>query len=47
MSEEEIAVIVSGLKVQTGVEFASAVTKKGTAQNSLVAKIKTLGADAF
>lgn len=47
MSEEEIAVIVSGLKVQTGVEFAAAATKKGTAQNSLVAKIKTLGADAF
>ena len=47
MSEEEIAIIVSGLKVQTGVEFASAVTKKGTAQNSLVAKIKTLGVDAF
>lgn len=47
MSEEEIAVIVSGLKVQTGIEFAASATKKGTAQNSLVSKIKTLGVDAF
>jgi hypothetical protein len=46
LSEEEIAVIVNGLKVQTGVEFAASVTK-GSGQKSAVAKIKSLGADAF
>ena len=46
MSEEEIAIIVSGLKVQTGIEFsASAIS--GAGKNSAIAKIKKLGADAF
>lgn len=46
-SEEEIAIIVSGLKLQTGVEFAAAATKSPTAAKSVDAKIKKLGADAF
>lgn len=46
LDESEIAVIVNGLKVQTGVEFAAAATK-GSGAKSAVAKIKSLGADAF
>jgi hypothetical protein len=46
LSEEEISVIVSGLKVQTGIEFAASATK-GAGAKSAVAKIKNLGADAF
>lgn len=46
LSEEEISVIVNGLKIQTGVEFAQAATK-GSGAKSAVAKIKSLGADAF
>lgn len=46
LDEAEIAIVVNGLKVQTGVEFAAAATK-GAGQKSAVAKIKTLGADAF
>ena len=47
LSEEEIGVIVDGLKIQTGVEFAAAATKPGSANKSAVSKIKSLGADAF
>lgn len=43
MSEEEIAVIISGLKIQTATDFAIATTPKKTA----LQKIKSLGADAF
>lgn len=46
MSEEEIAIIVSGLKVQTAVEFATSATK-GAGAKSAVANIKKLGSDAF
>lgn len=46
LSEEDIAIVVSGLKVQTGVEFAASVTK-GAGQKSALAKIKSLGVDAF
>ena len=46
LSEEEISVIVNGLKIQTGVEFAQSATK-GSGAKSAVAKIKSLGADAF
>lgn len=46
LSEEEIRVIVNGLKVQTGVEFA-ATAVKGTGAKSAVSKIKQLGIDAF
>lgn len=46
LSEEDIQVIVSGLKVQTQTEFASSVTKPSAAK-SVTAKIKSLGADAF
>lgn len=46
MSEEEIAVIVDGLKIQTGVEFAaSALTPAG--KKSTSSKIKQLGLGAF
>ena len=46
MSEEEIGIIVSGLKVQTGIEFsASAIS--GAGKTSAVAKIKKLGLSAF
>lgn len=49
LKEEEIAVIVQGLMIQTGTEFAkSAVSGKGASSTkSLTAKIKNLGADAF
>lgn len=46
MSEEEIAIIVDGLKVQTGVEFASSAIK-GTGQKSMASKVKQLGLGAF
>ena len=46
LEEPEIQIIVSGLSVQTNVTFAAAATK-APAVKSLVAKIKTLGADAF
>lgn len=48
MREEDIAIVVSGLKVQTGVEFAiSATTAKPSATANLKKKISSLGADAF
>lgn len=48
LAEEDIAVIVNGLKVQTGVEFASAaITKSPSAATALKKKISSLGADAF
>lgn len=49
MSEEDIAVVVSGLKVQTGVEFATAAasSKSTAASTNLKKKIDKLGADAF
>ncbi len=46
LSEEQISQIVQGLKVQTGVEFASSITKTSGAKN-LKAKIAAQGADAF
>jgi hypothetical protein len=46
LSEEEIQVIVNGLKVQTQTEFATSTTTKKS-QPSLTAKIKSLGAGAF
>lgn len=46
MSEEEIAIIVSGLKVQTGIEFAASAIS-GSGKASAISKIKKLGADAF
>jgi hypothetical protein len=46
LSEEEIGVIVSGLIVQTGVNFAATVTKT-TAVKTAAAKIKSLGVGAF
>jgi hypothetical protein len=46
MSEEDVHVVVEGLKVQTGVEFAATVTKPSAAK-SLAAKVAKLGADAF
>lgn len=47
LSEEEVAIIVSGLKAQTQTEFASAVTKSPSAAKTLKNKIASLGADAF
>jgi hypothetical protein len=46
MSEDDIHVVVEGLKVQTGVEFAATASKPAAAK-SLAAKITKLGADAF
>lgn len=46
LDEEEIAVIVSGLAVQTNTAFVEKATKPAAAK-SLTAKIKALGADAF
>lgn len=46
MSEEDIRIVVNGLKQQTGVEFAAAAIK-GTAAKSATAKIKQLGLGAF
>jgi len=45
LSEDQISVIVNGLKVQTGVEFAAAATK-GTAKG-IKSKIAAQGLDAF
>lgn len=45
-SEEEIAIIVEGLKMQTGIEFAASVTK-GSGQKEAIKKIKNLGVEAF
>lgn len=45
LEDPDTAIIVSGLKVQTGVEFAAAT--KSSAAKSVVSKIKSLGADAF
>lgn len=46
LSEEEVAVIVSGLMKQTGTEFAVAA-QKGPGNKSAVSKIKALGSEAF
>ena len=46
MSEEEINIIVEGLKVQTGVEFAASAIKSASSK-STISKIKSLGVDAF
>ena len=46
MSEEEIAIIVSGLKIQTATEFASSAIK-GVGAKSAISKIKSLGSSAF
>lgn len=43
-SEEEIAIIVSGLKLQTGVEFASSALKASKSSAS-TAKLKNLSLD--
>lgn len=40
LAEDEIATLVQGLKVQTGVEFAKAATKPGGTK-SLAAKLKS------
>ncbi len=45
MSEDEISVIVNGLKVQTGVEFA--VASVSSKAKSITGKIKAMGEDAF
>lgn len=45
LNEDQISVIVNGLKVQTGVEFAASATKSST--KSLKAKIAAQGVDAF
>lgn len=45
-SEDEIAILVSGLKIQTGVEFAASAVK-GTGSKAASAKIKALGTGAF
>ena len=48
MSEEEISILVSGLKVQTGTEFASSMVKGSTAvSKSMTSKIKNLGIGAL
>lgn len=46
LAPEEISAIVNGLQKQTGVEFAIAAQKTSGTKNA-VAKIKSLGADAF
>ena len=46
MTEEQIAVIVEGLKVQTQTSFAASVTKPSAAK-AASAKIKQLGIAAF
>lgn len=46
MSEEEIAILVDGLKIQTGVEFAQSMVK-GPGSKSTAGKIKQLGLGAF
>jgi len=46
IDEEEINIIVSGLKVQTQTQFVQAAIK-GTGSKSAVSKIKAGGADLF
>lgn len=46
MSEEDIAVITSGLKIQTQTEFAQTALSKAKAPSALK-RIKEQGADAF
>lgn len=46
MSEEDIKIVVNGLKQQTGVEFAAAAVK-GSGAKTATAKIKQLGLGAF
>lgn len=46
LAEEEIQVIVNGLKVQTQTEFAQSTTAKKS-NPTLTSKIKSLGAGAF
>lgn len=49
MTEEEIAVIVNGLKIQTGVQFATSVVKTGkkSSGTSLLNKLKKISVDDF
>lgn len=50
MSEQEIAIIVSGLQVQTNVSLAQTVSKSAksaTANKAVTAKIAQLGLDAI
>ena len=48
LEEDDIRAVVEGLKVQTGVEFATAAaSSKASSTKSLTAKIKNLGDDAF
>ena len=46
LNEDQISVIVNGLKVQTGVSFAAAAMKPAGSK-SLKAKIASQGVDAF
>jgi hypothetical protein len=46
LEEEDIAIIVAGLSVQTNVAFSQAANKPA-AVKSLASKIKQLGVDAF
>ena len=46
LNEDQISVIVNGLKEQTGVSFAAAATKSPGSKN-LKAKIASQGVDAF
>lgn len=46
MSEEDIKIIVSGLKIQTSTNFAVSVTKP-SATKAAAEKIKKLGVGAF
>lgn len=45
LAEPEIAIIVNGLSIQTGIVFAQAVTKPAAAK-SLTSKLKSLGGKA-
>jgi len=45
LSEDQISIIVNGLKIQTGVEFAATATKSSS--KNLKAKIASQGLDAF
>jgi len=47
LGESEIATIVNGLKVQTGIEFNTMVAKSPSVTKNLKDKIKTGGADLF
>jgi len=46
LTDEEVNIIVEGLKIQTGIEFASSAIK-GAGAKSVISQIKKLGADAF